>query len=217
MTVDHKAVEARIAELRSDVRRAEASDRAGIACLRDSLASTADMLEGLVREVDEIEQQRESLSEEHSQLRRNYLDLADALLPTSTGTDQLMVEARRLRAEVARLTAENERLRTALPACAHCDQGSAACFGQYDSEGDGAAACDVCCGHGNEDGWCVPLTDLPGWVETVSLNARIIAKERDRMRAVVEAADAWRDCPTNDMGRGLVDAVDAYRASKEPT
>jgi hypothetical protein len=54
MTLDRKAVEARIAELRSDVRRAEASDRAGIACLRDSLASTADMLEGLVREVDEL-------------------------------------------------------------------------------------------------------------------------------------------------------------------
>lgn len=46
----------------------------------------------------------ESLSEEHGQLRRNYLDLADALLSSSTGTDQLIAEARRLRAEVTRLT-----------------------------------------------------------------------------------------------------------------
>lgn len=33
----------------------------------------------------------------------------------------------------------------------------ATCFGSYD--GIVAFGCDECCGHGNEDGTCTPLTD----------------------------------------------------------
>jgi hypothetical protein len=38
------------------------------------------------------------------------------------------------------------------PRCAFCGQ-AAACFGNYDSAVDDYA-CDQCCWHGNEDGWC---------------------------------------------------------------
>lgn len=41
--------------------------------------------------------------------------------------------------------------------CAHCGE-PAICFGVYeDSTQPAARACDSCCGHGNEDGWCKPI------------------------------------------------------------
>jgi hypothetical protein len=47
--------------------------------------------------------------------------------------------------------------------CAHCGK-EAACFGVYegcyDDSGDERKpeyACDTCCLHGNEDGWCKPV------------------------------------------------------------
>jgi hypothetical protein len=45
--------------------------------------------------------------------------------------------------------------------CANCPK-PAACVGTYeDSEGPLAFACDDCCGHGNEDGFCYRLADAP--------------------------------------------------------
>jgi hypothetical protein len=44
--------------------------------------------------------------------------------------------------------------------CAHCDR-AAACAGVYEaSEGAVSPACNVCCGHGNEDGWCEPIENF---------------------------------------------------------
>lgn len=40
--------------------------------------------------------------------------------------------------------------------CHVCDK-PASCIGRYEGHGDFAPACDVCCGHGNEDGVCWPL------------------------------------------------------------
>ncbi len=53
------------------------------------------------------------------------------------------------------------------PACAVCGQ-PAACLGLYEDETQEAFACNACCGHGNEDGYCVPVEDLPvaTWVAT---------------------------------------------------
>jgi hypothetical protein len=42
--------------------------------------------------------------------------------------------------------------------CAFCGQ-PAGCFGQY-ADHDKGFACDECCGHGNEDGWCVDIETL---------------------------------------------------------
>lgn len=39
--------------------------------------------------------------------------------------------------------------------CEHCHERDAVCFGVYeDPEAPVERACDVCCAHGNEDGWC---------------------------------------------------------------
>lgn len=46
--------------------------------------------------------------------------------------------------------------------CACCGA-AAACVGVYeDPAGAPAPACDGCCGHGNEDGWCVSLDSADG-------------------------------------------------------
>jgi hypothetical protein len=47
-----------------------------------------------------------------------------------------------------------------VPICGQCGERPAACIGSYEGGGDGGGespACDVCCGHGNEDGRCRPL------------------------------------------------------------
>lgn len=42
--------------------------------------------------------------------------------------------------------------------CAHCEARLATCVGTYDDpENPIVPACDDCCAHGNEDGWCQPL------------------------------------------------------------
>lgn len=39
------------------------------------------------------------------------------------------------------------------PLCRFCEK-PATCFGTYESSANHGFACDDCCGHGNEDGWC---------------------------------------------------------------
>ena len=54
-----------------------------------------------------------------------------------------------------------ELLRGLVPFCAICDRYPASCFGVYeDPSQDVGPACDECCGHGNEDGWCRPMGDV---------------------------------------------------------
>lgn len=43
--------------------------------------------------------------------------------------------------------------------CRECGK-PATCYGEYEMCGE-AYACDDCCGHGNEDGWCKPLPAPP--------------------------------------------------------
>jgi len=44
--------------------------------------------------------------------------------------------------------------------CARCgdDDVPAVCVGEYEGHGGAQGACGNCCAHGNEDGWCLPLT-----------------------------------------------------------
>lgn len=60
--------------------------------------------------VDHYFETREQVAAERDQIRRDYLDVADALLPRSEGPADLVAEARRLRAEVERLTRERDEL-----------------------------------------------------------------------------------------------------------
>ena len=46
------------------------------------------------------------------------------------------------------------------PICSHCKRAPATCLGQYDNMPDEQHACDACCGHGNEDGWCNPIAKV---------------------------------------------------------
>src|SRR5687768_4633652 len=43
-------------------------------------------------------------------------------------------------------------------ACESCGA-PATCYGKY--EGVSGYGCDTCCGHGNEDGFCDPVTPFP--------------------------------------------------------
>ena len=45
--------------------------------------------------------------------------------------------------------------------CSGCGE-PATCVGAYESEEDLGFACDTCCGHGNENGWCVDLERING-------------------------------------------------------
>lgn len=53
------------------------------------------------------------------------------------------------------LTKDIKRPRLGPGPCAGCLQ-PATCAGEYEGAGL-ARACDACCGHGNEDGWCEPI------------------------------------------------------------
>ena len=57
----------------------------------------------------------------------------------------------------AALEAEHEQSEN-IPRCAVCGN-RATCRGVYEPPMDRAPAyaCDTCCGHGNEDGWCEPV------------------------------------------------------------
>lgn len=44
--------------------------------------------------------------------------------------------------------------------CYHCGDRPAACYGAYEGSQVPATACDICCGHGNEDGWCIQIADM---------------------------------------------------------
>lgn len=44
------------------------------------------------------------------------------------------------------------------PRCARCG-GDAVCIGAYEGAETAEYACDSCCGHGCEDGWCEPIED----------------------------------------------------------
>jgi len=65
------------------------------------------------------------------------------------------------------------------PTCAMCGK-PAACFGLYEvPDGEPSYACGSCCGHGNEDGWCLPIRsascrlEAEAWAlqETLSVTA----------------------------------------------
>lgn len=57
------------------------------------------------------------------------------------------------------LTAKLEQLRESHPPCSVCTDEPAVCFGAYESPVNLGFACGNCCAHGNEDGWCKPLSD----------------------------------------------------------
>ncbi len=61
------------------------------------------------------------------------------------------------------------------------------CFGCYEGMGETLPACDDCCGHGNEDGWCRPIAEVFKWGDKHSERADAIEEEseaREQRRSV---------------------------------
>lgn len=72
--------------------------------------------------------------------------------------------------------AETAALRASHPQCANCGN-PAACLGSYESNDAWAYACGDCCAHGNEDGCCFPLAEVPARYQ--ALVAREAAEEEE--------------------------------------
>jgi hypothetical protein len=62
--------------------------------------------------------------------------------------------------------------------CAHCQERPAVCIGSYERQESIEAACDICCGHGNEDGWCLQTEQLADREKLVEEVIRL-SKARD--------------------------------------
>ena len=92
--------------------------------------------------------------------------------------DQIDALQSALRAERAARVAAEELL----PACADCGK-PAACYGTY--EGRSGFACDECCGHGCEDGYCFALPD--GYARLLEAETSEAAKKCDE-RNICSAA-----------------------------
>lgn len=58
-------------------------------------------------------------------------------------------------------------------ACHVCGK-PAYCIGSYEGDSQYRPACDACCGHGNEDGWCRPINEaiakMSEWIEEANTN-----------------------------------------------
>lgn len=97
--------------------------------------------------------------------------------------------------------AEIALLASSIPICRRCERRPATCFGAH---GTGAGsvlgvACDQCCGHGSDDGWCVPLEDLPDWACAAHARAEALRVELEALRAEIE--DLRRAPPSQATGQ----------------
>lgn len=167
-------------------------DILGIARIRNSLPAIAAQLTA----VSAIEQtaahwHREAgkLAEMHNTVSAERDALRAELASMTRARNEVQSIAAGLRKQLSALKPlDAERVRHLT--CDHCGKEPAACFGHYEGgEGDPCVACDTCCGHGNEDGWCVRLEDLPGWAATVNRSANALRDERD---ALMRERDAYR-------------------------
>jgi hypothetical protein len=64
----------------------------------------------------------------------------------------------------------------------------AACLGSYEGHAAWGYSCDVCCGHGNEDGRCFPLADIPD--RYLALVKRLVDSEEGHPEAAERAESA---------------------------
>lgn len=173
---------------------------------RQLLTSMADQLEAAQRRIGELLQTCVRLTNEtpfHDEVkgwqdqRAKLVAEVGTLKSTVAEHDRVIraraIELNDLAEERRNLTLEVERLRALVPTCDHCGVAPAVCFGRAEDDGDPETACDTCCGHGNEDGWCVQLVDLPGWAATVARSAKTLRQERDSAQAEYKLVVAQRD------------------------
>lgn len=70
---------------------------------------------------------------------------------------ELLQQVDALEEDVTELLKQRQAAWDIWPVCQSCDHALATCFGAYEDSTPVEWACDLCCGHGNEDGWCKPL------------------------------------------------------------
>lgn len=101
-----------------------------------------------------------SALDELAQLRERVKEL-EAQLAESSEEHQHTIAAMMDAAQLAEKAEKEARLRW--PKCANCHKtpaNDATCFGTYEDPAHPVEfACDECCGHSNEDGWCEQITD----------------------------------------------------------
>lgn len=62
----------------------------------------------------------------------------------------------------------------------------ATCVGNYEGAGI-SLGCDGCCGHGNEDGWCIPVDDERQARALVKARAEGYAQAREQAAGLFDA------------------------------
>ena len=123
-------------------------------------------------------------------------------------------------AEADQLRSDVERLRGEMNSCPHCGD-PATCFGEYETcDGTGFGfGCDTCCGHGNEDGWCRPIAELPDYLRDTAISVSTLSESVDDLRAEAERLRAGIDklmrhalaCDTRSERNGRPTAARAFR------
>lgn len=115
----------------------------------------------LVEPIDTVHAAMESLKSANVALEAEIVRLKGELEKAHALNRDIDRARRILQDERNALLKELEELRMATLKCAHCGK-PATCFGRYeDQSGPLEFACNECCGHGNEDGWCKRIRELP--------------------------------------------------------
>lgn len=91
--------------------------------------------------------------------RGAMLQLLDAADLMECERDQARADLREANTALRDVTTRWEYMLGVWPTCQHCNHAPASCFGVYEKSTPVEWACDLCCGHGNEDGWCRPLKE----------------------------------------------------------
>ena len=100
--------------------------------------------------------------------------------------------------------------------CYYCGK-PASCIGKADDGHGWAYACDECCGHGNEDSCCYPLSRIPAeWNRRDEVEEKA-EKEEDAARArhVREAVEGVSDERFTALEQALLLAVTIRLASRQ--
>lgn len=85
------------------------------------------------------------------------------------------------------------------PICDRCGQ-LATCLGAYEGTEIPDYACDNCCGHGNEDGWCRPISRYDLWRLHTNDPPGPDPNERDNRANELEATQDARATKENSLG-----------------
>lgn len=148
----------------------------------DENDSPADLSVAVGELLDEVTAARHELELAKGEISRMTMRPADEVLDAARDYTK--------RLDVA--VAERNRLSALLPKCVECGK-PAACLGNYDQSCGGEAgtsaeddyACSDCCSHGNEDGHCWPLEDIPGVMQTLDINLTETVAENKKLEARV--------------------------------